>query len=451
MFGQLATIARNTFIESVRQPVYFILVALCGVLQIFNTWGSNFAMGYTESGEVSSDNKLLLDVGLATVFVCGMLLAAFIATAVISREIDNRTVLTVVSKPVPRPIVVLGKYFGAAVAVLIAVVTMLLFLQLAIRHEVMSTAADEVDQPVLVFTFLAVFLAFAIGTWCNFFNGWVFSQTTTLLLLPLTAAAYIGVLLVSKKWELQPIGTDFKPQIALASLCVLMALLVLTAVATAASARLGQVMTIVVCAGVFLFGLLSNHWIGRHAFKNTFVARVQSSTPERPDDPMLSMPGDTMNVTLVLEPRQPIPVGTPFYYGPNPNGFPLSVVSFPAFKGDLDNREEALNPSAPPALVVTHSKGRELTVRRVGGKGPLLRQVPKADDYVFIQPTQVRPWAVALWGMIPNVQFFWLVDAVTQNQPIPPRHVGLVALYGAAQIGVFLSLAVILFQRREVG
>lgn len=451
MFGQLVTIARNTFLESVRQPVYFVLVALCGILQVFNTWGTNFAMGYTETGEVSSDNKLLLDVGLATVFVCGMLLAAFIATAVISREIENKTVLTVVSKPVPRPVVVLGKYLGAAAAVAIAVVTMLLFLQLAIRHEVLTTSADHVDGPVLLFTFLAVFLAFAVGTWCNFFYGWVFSQTTTLLLLPLTAAAYLAVLLVSKKWELQDLHTDFKPQIALASASVLMALLVLTAVATAASARLGQVMTIVVCAGVFLFGLLSNHFIGRHAFRNEIVARVQSFEPERPDDPMLSEPGDRMKVTLMLEPKLPVGPGTAFYYGPNPSGFPLSVEAFEPFGGNLENREEALDPSAAPSLAVVQVSGRELTVRRLGGKGPLVRQPPQASDYVFIRRTDVNPLAVAVWGMVPNVQFFWLVDAVTQNQPIPARHVGLVALYGSVQIGVFLALAVILFQRREVG
>src|SRR5690606_8340921 len=112
-----------------RQPIYFILIVICGILQVFNTWGTNFSMGYSSTAEVSSDNKLLLDIGLATVFVCGTLLAAFVATAVLSREIENKTVLTVVSKPVSRPVVVLGKYLGAAGAMLVATVTMLLFLQ----------------------------------------------------------------------------------------------------------------------------------------------------------------------------------------------------------------------------------------------------------------------------------------------------------------------------------
>jgi ABC-type transport system involved in multi-copper enzyme maturation permease subunit len=108
MLSQLLTIARNTFVESVRQPIYFVLIAIAGLCLVLTTWSAGFSMGMSESGEVSGDNKLLLDVGMATVFVVGVLLAAFLATAVISREIENKTVLTVVSKPVSRVTLVLG-------------------------------------------------------------------------------------------------------------------------------------------------------------------------------------------------------------------------------------------------------------------------------------------------------------------------------------------------------
>jgi ABC-2 type transport system permease protein len=451
MFGQTLTIARNTFVESVRQPIYFILIAICGLLQVFNTWGSNFSMGMSSTAEVSSDNKLLLDVGLATVFVCGTLLAAFVATAVLSREIENKTVLTVVSKPISRPVVVLGKYIGAAGAMLIAIVTMLLFLQLAIRHGVMTTTAEDLDVPVILFSLIAVAVAFAVATWCNFFYGWVFPQTASMLLLPLMFAAWVGILFVNKHWQVQELHTDFKPQITLASLCVLMALLVLTAVATAASARLGQVMTIVVCTGVFLLGLLSNHLVGRHAFDNDFVARIQEAIPDRPDAPGFSEPGSTMRIITQLEPTRPIRAGMPFYYGPNPNGFPLYSDSFKPFDGDIEERLDILDPKAPPSLVVTASDGKVLTVRRAGGSGRLFTQPPESGDYVFTRPTTVNPVAMGVWGVIPNIQFFWLVDAVTQNQPIPAGHVLLVAAYAAVQIAVFLALAILLFQRREVG
>ena len=61
------------------------------------------------------------------------------------------------------------------------------------------------------------------------------------------------------------------------------------------------------------------------------------------------------------------------------------------------------------------------------------------------------PSNLPLWSALPNFQYFWLVDAVSQNQKIPPLHVGFVAIYAACMIGALLSLAVALFQTREVG
>jgi ABC-2 type transport system permease protein len=453
MLRQSTTIARNTFVEAVRQPVYLLLILACGVGIFFTTWTAAFSMSYSDSAEVSRDDKLLLDVGLATVFVCAMLLAAFIATAVISREIENKTALTVVSKPVSRPAVVLGKYLGVAAAMLVAVGIMLIWLMLGIRHGAMTTAMDEPDQPVILFTFSALLLSLGAGIWCNFFYGWSFPQTTTMLLFPLTFLAYILVLLVSEKWKFQPIATDFKPQITLAGLCVLMSAMVMTAVATAASTRLGQVMTIVVCSGVFMLGLLSNHLVGRRAYSNTFVSRVESAAALRPQDEGFAEPGATYTVTLKTEPRTRLSPGDPFYYSASPSGFPMLTSYFDPPDKRWSTLEAAFEASMPQALVITQVQGRTLTVRRVGalsGPNPVDR-APEPGDYAFNKWTDVNPWALAGWGIIPNVQSFWLVDAVTQNQKIPLNHVAKLAVYALVEITGFLALAVFLFQKREVG
>src|SRR5262245_42113335 len=176
MLVQTYTIARNTFVESVRQPVLFILVLLSAVPQVFNTWNTGYSMADTESSQVSGDTKLLFDIGLATVFVIGTVLAGFLATAVVSQEIENKTVLTIVSKPISRPTLVLGKYLGVSGAILAAVLIMLVFLMMAVRHGVMSTAADEVDGPVLLFSLGGVAVALCLAAWCNFFYGWSFPQ-----------------------------------------------------------------------------------------------------------------------------------------------------------------------------------------------------------------------------------------------------------------------------------
>lgn len=449
MFGQVLSIARNTFVESIRQPVFILLVLICGVAQLFNTWGAGFSMGMSDSAEVSGDNKLLLDIGLSTVFVCGTLLAAFIATSVVSREIENKTILTVVSKPVARPTVVLGKYLGVATAILMAVVTMLLFLLMGIRHGVMSTASDTLDGPVLVFSFAAVGLSLFLAAGCNYLYGWPFSQTAVVLMLPFMAIGYILVLLLSKQWTLQPISADFKDQIAIACYCLTLAILVLTAVAVAASTRLGQVMTIVVCAGVFLFGLLSNYLLGQYAYVNMSVGTIREAIAEHPTQASFSNLRDTYTIRLDEDLGTSVRPGSSFYYGSSPNGSDVVPPAFPQFKGDPGKDADLFG--APPSILVTGQAERDLTVRNVGSAALPVSRPPQPRDYVFTSPTRVNLVAASLWSALPNMQQFWLLDAISQNTPIPWSHVRMLTGYAASQIAVFLALGVILFQKRDVG
>ena len=451
MFSQTLTIARNTFLESVRQPIYFILTAIAGLAIMFTVWTAAFSMDYSSSAEVSADDKVALDICLATVFVCATLMAAFLATAVISKEIDRKTVLTVVSKPVGRPTVVIGKYLGVAGAILIATLTMLLFVQMGVRHKVMSTTADDLDGPVLMFTFGAVFLAALAGVWCNFFYGWSFTQTCTLLLCPMMVVAWVGVLMIGKRWGIQPIWVDFKPEITKASVCLLFAVLVLTAVATACSARLGQVMTLVVCAGVFVLGLMSNHFIGSRAIDNTFVAQIDKLEPKRAGMAEFAHPEDAFDCVLSLEPRVRMTPGSPVYYGEYPSGYALAVREFAPFMGDVSNPTALADRSKPGAVAVVSQQARKLTMVRTGREGDLVTRPPRAGDYLFVRATKYNGLAWASWALVPNVQSFWLLDAVSQAAPIPMAHVLMVALYALAQVGVFVSLAVVLFQTREVG
>ncbi len=197
MLFQTLIIARNTLTESLRQPIFFVLIVISGLLQALNTAASGFSMGYTTSAEVHGDNKMLLDVGMATVFVTGMILAAFQATAVISREIEDKTILTIVSKPIGRPTVVFGKYLGVTGAIFMATLIMVSFLLFGVRHEVMSKASDMVDMPVVIFSLSAVIFSMFIAGWTNFFYGWSFPQVAVLLMTALVPGSYVVTLLIS--------------------------------------------------------------------------------------------------------------------------------------------------------------------------------------------------------------------------------------------------------------
>jgi hypothetical protein len=443
MLTQIFTIARNAFVESIRQPVFFIMLLVAGIAQVLNTWNTGFSMGMDSTGEVTGDNKLLLDIGMATVFVCGMLLAAFVATAVISREVDNKTILTIVSKPVARPTVVLGKYLGVAAAILLAMGIMLGFLLMALRHGVMSTASDELDGPVLLFGLGSVALAMFIGAWTNYFYGWNFPQTFASLLCPLVILSCFALLIVGKEWKIQPFpGPDFKPQILAACVCLIFAVMVMTSVATAVSTRLGQVMTIVVCVGVFLAAMLSNYAIGRHVFNNDPVAEVLAVNHPDISRTGFNTRGEVIEITPLQPPHPPGRVG-------GPNGYPLNHPDYTPTTIAPENSEALL--AGPPALVVTRVDGLRLQLRNVGTEPVPVIRPPERGDWLFAKPTEINYAAYSVWGAIPNLQFFWILDAITQNRPVPPHYLVLTFFYSLTQIGAFLSLGVILFQGRDVG
>lgn len=456
MLLQTLTIARTTFTEALRQPVLLLMVLAGGVLQVFNTWGTGFAMGQEETSEVVGDNKLLLDVGLATVFVLGTLLAGFIATAVMSREIENKTVLTIISKPVSRPTLVLGKYLGVAGAILAAMIVMLVYLLFSIRHEVMSTASDELDKPVLLFALGSTALALILAGWCNFFYGWSFPQTAMVLLVPFTLLGYLGVLLLSKKWELQPFSTDFKPQITMACICLTLAVMVLVSVATAASTRLGQVMTIVVCFGVFVASLFSNTLIGRHVFRNELLGTITKVESVDPSRPAFESAESALRIELENASRRPLSTGQAFFYSPSPSGFPMmGTRRYGDFAGDTKSVGAMSARDVVPSIIITETQPpfKQMVVRNIGpGETgvPIIRK-PEAGDYVFMSFTSTNTVALAAWGALPNLQYYWLLDAISQNRPVPARYFFTAAGYALAQIGVFLSLAVLLFQKRDVG
>ncbi len=264
MFTKFAAICSNTFTEVIRQPIFGVLLLVGTAALVLNPAVSGFTM--------DDDNKLLQDLGLSTLFVVGLFLAGFAATGVISQEIENQTVLTVVSKPVGRPVFVLAKFAGVAGALLVAYYLLSLVFFMTVRHQVMQTAADQYDLPVVLFGCGAVLLSLAVATFGNYFRGWQFGSAAVWLSLPLMTLAVLLICLFNNRWDLQPITTDLDPQVLAAILLVLLAVLVLAAVAVAASTRLGQVMTMVVCSGVFVLGLVSSYAFGRFKDENILAA-----------------------------------------------------------------------------------------------------------------------------------------------------------------------------------
>ena len=104
MVGKLLAISINTFLETIRQPIFGVVLATTLLLMMLNV----SLAAYT----LDDDDKLLTELGLSTLLLSGLFLASFSATSVLTREVEVKTVLTVISKPVSRWLFILGKYLG---------------------------------------------------------------------------------------------------------------------------------------------------------------------------------------------------------------------------------------------------------------------------------------------------------------------------------------------------
>ena len=100
----ILAIARNTFKEVLRDKVFYNLFVFA-LLMI----GSALLLGTLTIGEQS---KIIKDIGLASIDLFGVLIAIFVGVGLISKEIEKRTIYTIIAKPVHRYQFLLGRFAG---------------------------------------------------------------------------------------------------------------------------------------------------------------------------------------------------------------------------------------------------------------------------------------------------------------------------------------------------
>jgi len=257
MFQRLYTVALNTLVETIRQPLYGVILLATTILLVLNVSLAGFTL--------DDDDKLLYDLGLSTLLLSGLFLSAFSASGVLSREIENKTVLTVISKPVSRPLFIMGKFLGLLGAICVAFYLSTLVFILTVRHGVMENTSDPWDAPVLTFGLGSIFIAFAIGAARNYLRGSDFPTTVIAIVTPLLTISVVLVGFFDKHWERIPFASDFiGGQIVIAAYLVMMAVIITAAVALAASTRFGQLITLMICAAVLGLGIISDYAFGQH-------------------------------------------------------------------------------------------------------------------------------------------------------------------------------------------
>jgi len=124
--GRIGLIARNTFLEAVRQKFFNVLV----VLSIAMIASANF---FRQFDFGSSELKFIADFGLGAILLFGSILSVVVTAQLFFSEIENRTALTMLAKPVYRWEFIAGKFLGVFI-VLFAFISLILFLLAAVLY-----------------------------------------------------------------------------------------------------------------------------------------------------------------------------------------------------------------------------------------------------------------------------------------------------------------------------
>src|SRR5256886_17308578 len=106
-------ILRHTFLEAIVQPIYPLLLALGGVILCVFALLPFFTLG--------EDTLMFKSVGLDVILLLVLIVTLFATSRSIFDEIEDRTMLTLMSKPVARWEVLVGKYLGIILSALLAV------------------------------------------------------------------------------------------------------------------------------------------------------------------------------------------------------------------------------------------------------------------------------------------------------------------------------------------
>ena len=192
--SRVASIALHTFKESVRERVLYNLIAFALLLI-----GAAVLFG---SISVGVEKIILVNLGLSSISVFGLLMAIFIGIGLVSKEIERRTIYSILSKPVHRAEFIIGKYLGLLLTLVIntAIMTAGFYAALLYQNRTLRLT-DLVVLEAVYFILLQFALVVGLALLFSCISTPVLSAVFTLCLY------IIGNLLSDIRWFGQETGS----------------------------------------------------------------------------------------------------------------------------------------------------------------------------------------------------------------------------------------------------
>lgn len=173
-------IAGAVFRESVRDRVPLAIVGF-GVLLV----AASFLIGQMTAGQ---DVKIIKDLGLAALALLGLVIAVFFGIGLVAKEVEKRSIYSLLSKPVSREQFLIAKYLGLVMTLAVNLAAMtaayyivLLYQQMTLSPGALSVLPAPVADPRLLIAILLVFAELMLVTAVALFFSTFAGPLTALL------------------------------------------------------------------------------------------------------------------------------------------------------------------------------------------------------------------------------------------------------------------------------
>jgi len=172
--NRIRAIALNTFRESIRDRVLYNLILFVLILVTASVFVSDLSL--------DMESQFTAALGLSAMLVFGALIAIFIGVALVYKEIDKRTIYSLLSKPVRRHEFIIGKYAGLCLTLFVNTAVMVLATEAALLYvngKFVPLNATVLEASFLVYLELVLIVAVSL----------MFSSFTTPMLAALFSFA----------------------------------------------------------------------------------------------------------------------------------------------------------------------------------------------------------------------------------------------------------------------
>ncbi|MBO3458745.1 ABC transporter permease [Aetokthonos hydrillicola Thurmond2011] len=152
---RVSVIATNVFREVMRDRILYIIGFYAFILAAAIRLFPEFA--------AATEHKMFLDFGLASMSAISLIVAVFVGAGLVNKEIEKRTVLVLIAKPISRGEFIVGKYLGLLTVLAVFIFSMtaiyLGFLQLG---KIAYPATSIVIASIFLFLEMSLITSFAI-------------------------------------------------------------------------------------------------------------------------------------------------------------------------------------------------------------------------------------------------------------------------------------------------